>query len=226
MTDQEVGRAHDALIDVHRRIREHFAVLDEELLADLYSHKHYVDVAEHGDGYTLRSVPSSIDELMSLMAESQLVLIVAKFAYLNGRSEFDAHKNLADIPYWRDDVKLRTEDEQAGKSHFWVWQNDCSVHGEHVRSAEDNRTLLLDRRPQLCEVFERQRIESGRLVTACKAWLRTRDHKLQVFQHNNLDTEVDPALIKLREDRSVSYEYTNVFKPDRIMNLLRNRAEV
>ena len=223
---EEVGRAHDALIDVHKRIREHFAVLDEELLANLYSDKHYVDVAEHGDGYTLRSTPSCIDELMSLMAESQLVLIVAKFPYLNGRSEFDAHKNLADIPYWRDNVKLRTEDEQAGKSHFWVWQNDCPIHGNRVPNAEDKRTLLLDNRPQMCEVFENQRRESGRLVTACKEWLRARDRKLQVFEHKGLETKVDPALIQLREDRSVSYRYTNVFKPDGIMNLLRTSAEV
>ena len=226
MTDEEVGRAHDAFIDVHKRIREYFAVLDEELLAGLYSHKHCVDVAEHGDGYTLRSVPSCIDELMSLMAESRLVLIVAKFAYLNGRSEFDAHKNLADIPYWRDDVKLRTEDEQAGKSHFWVWQNDCPVHGKWVANAENKRKRILDMRPQLRDVFEQQRIQSGRLVTACKEWLRARDRKLKVFQHNDLATKVDPVLIQLKEDMSVSYECADVFKPDVVMNLLRNRAEV
>ena len=61
----------------------------------------YRQVLEYGDGYTLRSVPSRVDELMDTIAEAELVLIVAKFPLVAKNSVFDPYVNLLDIPYWR-----------------------------------------------------------------------------------------------------------------------------
>ena len=223
MSNEEVRQTHAALIELHKKIRGQFAGLDEEVLRRIYP-QHHNEVIEHGDGYTLRSVPNCVDELMDLMVETELVLIVAKFPLLDEKSEFDAHKNLAEIPYWRCKVKLRMEVGRSRKFHFWVWQNDFPVHGKNISAARDNSGRLLGHSSQLREMLEKQRRVSGRLVTTCKDWLHDHDRKLKVFEHTNLENEVDRVLERLKKDRSVSYKHTNVFGADNIMKLLTNQG--
>ena len=184
----------------------------------------YRQVLEYGDGYTLRSVPSRVDDLMDTIAEAELVLIVAKFPLLAKNSVFDPYINLLDIPYWRRKGLQREDELRNGlprKFHLWIWQNDSPVHGGgNYDNARANERRLLMRSRGLRESIPDQKDASGRLATACKEWLAAQDREMKVFVHNNLDTEVDHAIKHLRQDESVFDKSTNVFKVGIVMDLL------
>ena len=223
MIDTRFRQAYKELMEVHAKIRAKFADIDRDFLGELYTREHLGEVLEHGDGYTLRSIPTCIDEIMNMISDTELVLIVAKFPYLSKNSEFNPHESLTDIHYWRNDVELRTEvglkGGQVRKFQFWVWQNDCPVH-KNFGKARDNQKRLLDHCPQLCQVLEDQRRVSGHFVTACKEWLHVHGRELKVFEHRKLDNEVYFAIKQLRGDASVSYRCTDVFEQGKVMDLL------
>ena len=228
MTDTEIRQAHARLINIHQEIQVRFPQMGESLIKNLYtvpdSPELYRQVLEYGDGYTLRSVSSNVDELMDTIAEAELVLIVAKFPLLAKNSVFDPYVNLLDIPYWRRKGLQREDTLLNGrlrKFHFWIWQNDSPVHGSsNFDNAQENEKRLLRRSRNLRELIPDQKEASGSLVTACKEWLAARGREMSVFVHNNLETEVDHAIKQLRQDESAFYKSTNVFKPGNVMNLL------
>ena len=236
MTDREIRHTHDCLMKVNESIWAQFPRLGEKFMKSLYSEPNspelYRQVLEYGDGYTLRSVPSCVGEFIDSISEAELVLIVAKFPLLAKNSVFDPYMNLVDIPYWRR-KGLQREDELANgrlrKFQFWIWQNDSPVHGsgsfdnaqaKEKRLLRRSRALRERRSRALRELIQDQKDASGRLVTACKEWLAAQGREMTVFVHNNLETEVDHAIKQFRQDESVFYKTTNVFKDGNIMDLL------
>ncbi len=224
MTDIEIREAHDRLIGVYDKIRTEFSSLDKELLLGIYGEEHLSDVRKYGDGHTLWAVPSCAGKLIDILSDTELVLIVAKFPYLGDNSEFNPYENLTNIQYWCNKVKLRPKVDSTSEGsiqyHFWVWQNDCPVHGISVERACENRRRLLDENPRLCERMQKQNEVSGRLVTASWEWLRSQGRELKVFVHNSLKTEVHHAISQLKDSESVFYKRTDVFKAGNIMELL------
>ncbi len=224
MSFSEIRRTHTDLMDGHQEIKAQFTGLGDEFMADFLGDYDTSElrsqVSEHGDGYTLRSVPSSIDEMVSVTANDDLVLIVARYPSLGEESEFDPHENLANISYWREYTRLRQDVGHSRKLHFWVWQGYCPVHGKGLSKARTNMDLLLKIRPQLGQLIPKQKRISEQLLTACKRWLASQDMKLTVITHNNPNEELDSVILRLIGDKSTAHKSTNIYRPNNIMDLL------
>ena len=203
MTETVIRSTHVRLMEVHEGIREAFSGLDEEALRDIYTPEHVCEVVRNGDGYTLRAVPSCTDEMMDLVANTELVLIVGKFPYLGKNSEFNPHENLAEISSWRRYIR-DLEEELAGtppqKFSFWVWQNDSPVHGSSGGDAESNYKRLLCCSQELMPLIREQKAISRHLLTACKSWLRTQERELRVRVRWQPSKVLDCVLQRLQED--------------------------
>ncbi|MXY22043.1 MAG: hypothetical protein F4Y49_12005 [Dehalococcoidia bacterium] len=107
------------------------------------------------------------------------------------------------------------------KFHFWIWQNDSPVHGSrNFDNAQKNEKRLLRRSRDLRELIPNQKDASGSLVTACKEWLAAQGREMKVFVYDNLETEVDHTIKQPRQDESVSYKSTNIFKVGNVMDFL------
>ena len=161
MTAQsELQQAHTDLLACYEEIRGEFADVDNQTLARFLgkynSRQLRQQVREHGDGYTIRSVPRRVEEILSV---DDTVLIVVNSPKLDQDSVFDPHTNLVDISYWRDGKSLQDEvdmpDGSLRKLLFLVWEQDCPVHGKNDRWGRSDRdagemeSLLCKRLPGL-----------------------------------------------------------------------------
>ena len=92
----ELRQAHANLLACYKYIKKEFADLDDptfERFLGKYNSKFRQQVRKHGDGYTMRSVPSSVDEMLSA---DHVVLIVMNSPLLNHNSVFRLHASLPD----------------------------------------------------------------------------------------------------------------------------------
>ena len=221
MTGQsELRQAHADLLACYKDIRQEFADLDEPTLTHFlgkYNSSHFrQQVREHGDGYTMRSVPSSVEEI--LLAD-EVVLIVMNSPLLNHDSVFRLHASLPEIPYWRDRKGLRSEARLRGdltKFQFLVWEQDCGVHGELIKGestsqALANERLLIEQRPHLKQLLNAQAQKSEDLLWSCKDWLEDLDGRLVVLTNACRKQFCHPIPQLLRDD-SVLHISTELFR--------------
>ena len=206
MTESDVRSAHIKLMEIHGSIREAFSDLDDETLRDIYSPEHICEVLKSGDGYTLWAVPCSADELMDMVANSELVLVVGKFPRLDENSVFNPHEKLKRIKAWRWWIRRREQRLAGGtpqKFSFWTWQNDCPVHGKSPSNAESNRKRLLHSNPELMGLIRDQQKTSRLLLLACQAWLHDRGRDMRVCVRWQPTKDMDWAIKRLREGHQV-----------------------
>ena len=167
--------AHARLMDCHRKIRQEFASLDEPSLKCFLgghdSEQLREQVRKYGDGYTLRSVPTDLEDISST---EELVLIVGRFPWLGERSRFDPHEALIEIPYWtprlRHQITMPDGSERPCRS--LIWQDRCPVHGNRRNRSRVNQECLSERLPALDGLIRCQIEESKRLLLAWADWLR------------------------------------------------------
>ena len=207
MTETDIRSAHIKLMEVHEGIREAFSDLGEETIRDIYTPEHISEVLKTGDGYTLWAVPSSADEVMDMVANTELVLVVGKFPKLDKNSEFNPHEKLDKITSWREYIRGR-KDKLAGTSprkfSFWAWQNDCPVHGKSASNAESNKKRLLHSNPDLMQLIRDQKKTSRNLLLACQAWLHDRGRDMRVCVRWQPTKDMDWAIERLRAGHQVS----------------------
>ena len=219
MGQSELRQAHADLLACYKDIRHEFADLDDSTLARFLGKyntpKFRQQVREHGDGYTMRSVPRSIEEI--LLADV-VVLVVMNSPKLDHNSVFKLHAPLTDIPYWRKDKRLRSEarlqNGDLAKFQFLVWEQVCGVHGENDRRAITNQRFLFEARPRLNQLILAQTEKSEELLSSCKGWLESLDRKLIVLT-NALKKKFAPPIYQLLCDDSVLHIPTKLFGPNR-----------
>ena len=215
----ELRQAHADLLACYKNIREEFAGLDDRTMARFLgkynSPQLRQQIREHGDGYTIRSVPSSAEEI--LFADV-LVLVVMNSPKLDDNSVFRLHTSLTDIPYWREDKCLQSERRNQNgdllKFQFLVWEQVCGVHGETDGRARANRRLLFQQRPHLKELIVEQEQKSEELLSSCKNWLGSLDRRLVVLT-NAAKKKFSPPIIQLLSDEVVLQIPTKLFGPNR-----------
>ena len=225
MTDNEFRQSHRTLSALYKEIRAQFADLDEgfieDFLGQVYSQERGGQFREHGDGYTLRPVPTCIDEIVDA---DKLVLVVMKFPLLDVRSEFNPHVNLTNISYWQDTMGLRPTldlwDKKPLKCHFWVWQHECPVHGGDESEARENRRRLQCHRPQFNKLVRKQKKEAGHFLSTCNRWLQSQGRTLTVITNKNKE-HFDSVITQLIRDPSVTHVPADLYGGNcNIMDLL------
>ena len=222
MTGQsELRQAHADLLACYKDIRQEFADLDDQTLARFlgkYNSAHFrQQVREHGDGYTMRSVPSSAQEI--LLADV-VVMIVMNSPLLNHDSVFRLHASLPEIRYWRRDKrglrsKARLQNGDLARFQFLVWEQDRGVHGENIsgksaRQALANEQLLIEQRPCLRQLLQEQAQKSEELLRSCMNWLESIDRKLIVLTSKK-KKEFNPPIAQLLSDDRVLHIPTELF---------------
>ena len=204
---------------VHEEIRGEFSGLRRatlrRFLGDFNSPTLGQQILEHGDGYTLRSVPLLVEDILDT---DELVLIVMNYPLLSEDSVFDPHTHLATIPYWQDDKGLRKDMPLSGGGsrsfQFLVWEQASPIHGEDEDRAHSNRRLVWDRRPRLKRLIPEQRSSSERFLMTCKDWLQAQGRKLIVLTNASRST-FDPPIAQLLDDRAVSHIPTKLVGTNR-----------
>ena len=213
----DIRQVHDELMKIHEEIRQEYAQLDEstlgEYLGDFYCELHS-QVREHGDGYTLRSVPADIKDML---CADDIVLFVMKYPQLAHNSVFNPHTDLATIPYWQDGKVLRQDaclyDGSTHMFHFLVWEHDYPTHGNIKCGprAGANKRLISKRRRKLSSLMRNQERVSECFIMALKDWLRGEDRKLVVWtnaQKNNFNPPVERII---QDDAAVCHMKTNLY---------------
>ena len=221
MLEGQVRKAHADLIAVHADIRGEFSGLSRAtlrgFLGNSYSPTLSRQVVEHGDGYTLRSVPLLVDDILNA---DELVLIVWNYPLLSEDSVFDPHTHLATIPYWGDDKGLRQRmplsDGGSRSFQFLVWEQDCPVHGENEDRAHSNRRLVWNRRRKLRRLIPEQRRSSERFLMTCKDWVQAQGRRLIVLT-NLQRSSFDSPIAQLIGDRAVRHIPTKLVGPNRMI---------
>ena len=204
--ESELRQAHADLLACYTEIRQEFADLDDPTLASFLgkydSPQFRQQVREHGDGYTMRSVPSSVEEILLV---DKVVLIVMKYPLLNCNSVFRLHASLTDIPYWREGKCLipeaRLQNGDLVKFQFLVWQQDCGVHGESKAKALANQQFLFGQRPRLRELMLAQEQKSEKLLWSCIDWSESLDRELIVLTNRNKEEPKPPIKQIISDDR-------------------------
>lgn len=176
MSIEMLRQAHARLMECNGMIRELFGRPGEDALDCYAGASMPPDMREqlrkHGDGYTLRSVPRSLQDLTE--PDQEVVLIVGKFPGLAADSRLDPCLPVIDIPYWG--RKLRPQicmpDGSSRRALFLMWQDLCPVHGRNLDSARANRSRLTELLPGLDELICRQAEDSRKLLIALAGWLR------------------------------------------------------
>ena len=228
MTDNDIRQVHAELMELHEEIRQEFAQIGrstlKRYLGDFYSPDLRGQIIEHGDGYLLRSVPTCIDDMLSV---DDIALFVMNFPLLDHDSVFNPHTHLATIPYWRDGKALRQEahldDGSSLKFHFLVWEQVCPTHGEKPARALANRQLVEGQRPKLRRLMQDQVSVSERFIMTFKEWLRGQDRQLVVLT-SALKKQFDPPIAQLIRDNAVWHRPTKLTRPNRtIMERLISR---
>ncbi len=230
----ELRQAHADLLACYNDIRKEFADLDDRTMARFLgkynSPQLRQQIREHGDGYTIRSVPSSAKEI--LLADV-LVLIVMNSPKLDDNSVFRLHASLTDIPYWREDKRLQSERRSQNGDlltfQFLVWEQVCPMHGEIDDRARANQRLLFQRRPRLRELIPEQEQKSEKLLSSCRDWLGSLDRRLVVLT-NAAKKKFNPPIIQLLSDETVLHIPTKLFGVnrtiiDKIDSLVKTRFE-
>ena len=227
----ELRQAHADLLACYGDIRKEFADLDDRTMARFLGEHNTPElrqqIREHGDGYTMRSVPSSAEEI--LFADV-LVLVVMNSPKLHETSVFRLHTSLTDIPYWRKDKCLQSETRNQNgdllKFQFLVWEQVCGVHGETDDRARANQRFLVQQRPQLRELLVKQEQESEKLLSSCKNWLGSLDRRLVVLT-NAAKKKFNPPITQLLSDKGVLHIPTKLFGPNRTImdKIIRKMSE-
>ena len=233
MTEESrLRKAHADLLACYKDIRQEFTDLDCSTLTRFlgkYNSAHFrQQVREHGDGYTMRSVPSSADEIL---CADEIVLIVMNSPKLDDKSVFRLHASLPEIPYWKYGMKgLRPEARLCGnltKFQFLVWEQKCGVHGETTPNALENQHLLLRQRPHLRQLIPSQARKSDKLLWSCMGWLENLDRRLVVLTDARRK-DFCPPIPQLLRDDSVLHISTELYRKrkDTIMNeIIRKLSE-
>ena len=186
MVHEPIRQAHLELMAVHEEIRSEFAQLRRatlrRYLGDFDSPDLRSQLLEHGDGYTLRSVPVRLDDMLD---SEQIVLIVMNYPFLSEDSVFDPHAHMVDIPYWRDYMglrqEMRLEDGQSRTFHFMIWEQANPMHGESPSRATFNQQLVTSRHQRLRTLIPHQARLSERFMMACRDWVAARGSRLVVL---------------------------------------------
>ncbi len=235
MVVDEVHQAHTNLLAVNAEIRRLFANLRGRLLRESLgkfdSPILLAQFKKYGDGYTLRSVPRRAEETLS---PDHIVLIVMNSPKLDRDSIFDPHKSLVDIPYWRDQKKLRCDVHIPDGSHrkllFLVWQQDYPVHGENDergrsnRNARERKRALCDQLPGLEGLISKQKRKSERLMMTCMKWLASQNRELIVVTSERKELAC-PIPWLLRQAPVSQVRSPDLFKANpRTMNLIEERV--
>ena len=191
-------RAHADLLACYEEIREEFADLDDQTLGRFLgkydSPKLRQQVRDHGDGHTLYSLPGAVDELEAVDA---VVLFAVTSPKLGDASDFNRFTPLHEIPYWRDDKRLRPR-VSAGirryRLHFMAWQQNFSIHGVDDAHARRNRNLLLKRKTNLNWLFQQERDAAIEFVTQCCDWLTNNGKSMVVISQIGRINFTEPIL--------------------------------
>ena len=231
MTAQsELRQAHADLLASYKEIQQEFADLDDQTLASFLgkfdSPELRQQVREHGDGYTMRSVPSCAEEILQA---DVLVLIVMNSPLLNNDSVFTLHAPLTDIPYWRRKglrSEARLKNGSLHRFQFLVWEQLCAFHGKSIRGestkdARVNQRLLFEQRPRLRELIPEQEQKSEKLLLACKDWLEGLGERLVVLT-NARKKELSPKIEQLMsgEGDTILHIRTELFKANRTITVM------
>ena len=214
----ELRQMHSELLACYGRLRQEFAGLDDRtlecFLRTFNSLQLRQQIRQHGDGYTIRSVPSSVEEI--LLADV-LVLVVMNSPKLDYDSEFSPYISLTDIPYWMEGKCLQPEARNQNcdllKFQFLLWEQVCGVHGEDDDRALANQRLLLRKRPCLRKLIVEQEQQSEKLLLSCKNWLGSLDRQLVVLT-NAPKINFDPPINQLLSDELVLHIPAKLFGPN------------
>lgn len=220
-TQARFRQAHADLLASYEKIREEFADLDDQTLARFLgkynSAQMRQQVREYGDGYTIRSVPSHVEEIF---LADVLVLIAMNSPKLDNNSVFSPHTPLTDIHDWSEYRCLRPEAYLQNGDHvkfqFFVWEQDCAVQGEvnkrgeSTRNARKNQRFLFNQRPRLRELHRLQEEMSEGFLSSCKEWLRSHDRKLVVLTSCRRE-KCSPTIDELRGDETALHIPTKLF---------------
>ena len=218
--ESRLRQAHANLLACYKDIRKEFTDLDDvtfkRFLGKYNLLKFRQQIREHGDGYTMRSVPSSVDEILHA---DHVVLIAMNSPRLDCDSVFKLHAPLTDIYHWKEEKRLRSEATlQSGdlvKFQFLVWEQDCGVHGENINGrstpqALKNKRLLIEQRPHLRRLLNVQAEKSEELLWSCMDWLESLERKLIVLTSCKRKV-LKPPITQLVKEITVLHIPTELF---------------
>jgi len=219
MYNDKLKHDFSELLAVHEKIRRYFSGLDDIIIARFLGEydvpELHRQVREHGDGYTIRSLPKSIPDLENI---DVFVFVVMNSPKLNENSMFNPFMPLTSIPYWRDGKGLQPilylQNEIKCRMQFMVWQQECSVHGKDDPNARANRNLLLRSMPKLYELFQDEIWLSEQFLSTCVKWLHERELQLILLTNVNRKNFNNPILNLLNDTRVVHIP-TKLFGPNR-----------
>lgn len=212
----DILQVHAELMEIHEEIRQEYDQLDEstlkDYLGDFYCELHH-QARKHGDGYTLRSVPTDIDDMLSA---DDIVLIVMKYPLLNSDSVFNPHTDLTTIHYWQEGFALsreaRLDDGSSLRFHFMVWEHDYPTHGETDSRARTNWQSVS---PEIGDLLDQQESVSERFILTLTDWLRTQGRQMVVLT-NAQKKQFDRPIAQLIRSRDVVWHRpTKLTRPNR-----------
>ena len=231
--DEETERLQQTFGDLlycHKNIQKEFDRIGnpvlEEFLGVYNTKKLREGVRKYGDGYTLRSIPRNIQEILDV---DVLVIVVMNSPSLNENSDFNQFTPLHSIPYWRDGKGLEpdiTVNGQKYKLHFMVWEQECSVHGETTSYARKNQSLLQRHYPKLYKYLQEDRQKSEQFMLYYIDWCVA--HKKQVvILTNAAKRSFNQPIQRLLTFSQVKHIPTKLFGANRrIMERISNTISV
>ena len=211
-TDNQLKRAFDGLTRCHEAIRSEFAKIRpavyKEYLGKLDSQLRR-QVKKYGDGHALYSLPGTVDELKQVDA---VVLFAVTSPKLSETSDFNPFTPLHEIHYWRDGKGLSpwiyARNEQY-RLHFMSWQQNFAISGENDSDARKNYKLLVETRPNLQGLFQKEKEASILFVYRCGEWLESNRKRMCVITHSSR-SEFEPPISSLIANPNVSHIKANL----------------
>ena len=212
---KELQKALNDLKKCHRDIRKELAKIEdsvfEEFFGEFYSSELYNNLKKYGDGHVLYGVPRTITELAKSTA---VVFIAVTSPKLSANSDFNPTTPIHTIPYWRDGKGLTstvcsTRSGQEYRLHFMTWQQNSVIHGKDDAHARRNRRLLMNDRPNLEVLFQREIEASIGLVNHYKDWLDDNGKPMVVITQSGRN-RFDEPILSLTSDRGVFHHKANL----------------
>ena len=219
----------DNLAECHKNIRKELVSIDssvfKQFFGEFYSKRLLENIRMYGDGHVLYSLPRSASELRAV---SGIVLIAVTSPKLNQDSDFNPTTPLHTIAYWRDDKRLSqlVRSKRSGHEylmHFMAWQQNFAIHGKDDTHARRNHNLLVNNKPSLRILFQREKELSIKFIKECKEWLDSNGKPMILITHYSR-TRFDEPISTLMSARDTIHIETNLRGRNyRIMELISER---
>ncbi len=205
----------DSLAKCHVDIRKELVNIDssvfKQFLREFYSDKLLQDLKMYGDGHVLYSLPKNVEELNSV---SGVVLIAVTSPKLSSDSDFNPTTPLHTIPYWCNNKRLNqvVRSNQSGREytmHFMAWQQNYAIHGINDDHAHVNYRLLIDNKPSLENLFQRETELSIEFIKRCKEWLDDKGKPMVLITHFGR-TKFNEPILTLKSSSSIIHIKANL----------------